>query len=373
MPSAVRTTRMRLSPTVLGYIGRQYLTSFFSVLLLFVSVVFLLDSIELLRRSTGKDLVTLGLVFKMAALRLPHMSESLMPFAVLFGSMLAFWRLNRNNELVVIRSFGVSIWQFMLPVLLLTALIGTFETTVFNPVAATMWARFEQIENKYLRHRNSILAVSRTGLWLRQSDNGGQAVIHATSVSADGTKLSDVIVFFYGGGDKFIRRADAKSARLHKGYWLLRDAWLNEPKEVPRFVKTYRIATDLTLNRIQESFASPEAVSFWDLPNFIGVLEAAGFSSVRHRLQFYSLLAEPLLFCAMTLIAAVFSFRHNRRTGGAIAVAGGVGTGFLLYFLTDVVSALGLSSSVPVVLAAWTPAVASTLLALGMLFYLEDG
>ncbi|MDJ0947841.1 MAG: LPS export ABC transporter permease LptG [Alphaproteobacteria bacterium] len=364
----------RLSSTTLRYIARQYTLSFAGVFGLFVSIVFLIDTIELLRRASGKENVSLSTVLEMALFKLPHMAQELLPFAILFGAMLAFWRLNRNSELIAIRAFGVSVWQFLFPILVITALIGGFKLAVFNPLAATLVAKFEQIEGKYLRYRQSVLAISKTGLWLRQNNPDGQAVIHASAVSRDGFELTDTIVFFYEGEDKFVRRADAGSARLMPGYWELQNVWLTSREEPEaRFVEDYQVPTELTLDKIQESFASPKTISFWQLPQFIRVLDETGFSTIRHRLHFHALLAEPLLLCAMTLIAAVFSLRHNRRTGGFIAVAGGVSAGFLLYFLTDVVSALGLSAAVPIALAAWTPALASTLLGLSMLFHLEDG
>jgi lipopolysaccharide export system permease protein len=48
-------------------------------------------------------------------------------------------------------------------------------------------------------------------------------------------------------------------------------------------------------------------------------------------------------------------------------------TGFILYLFTDIVFALGLSDSIPVTLAAWTPAGVATLLGLATLLHLEDG
>ena len=55
------------------------------------------------------------LLLEMAALKLPHMAQEIMPFAILFGTMMAFWRLTRSNELVVARAAGVSVWQFLTP------------------------------------------------------------------------------------------------------------------------------------------------------------------------------------------------------------------------------------------------------------------
>ena len=127
------------------------------------------------------------------------------------------------------------------------------------------------------------------------------------------------------------------------------------------------------MGQIQDSFASPDTMSFWALPGFIKTLEDAGFSALRHRLHWHSLLSGPLLLFAMVLLAASFSLKLTRSGGTGLLMAGGVASGFVLYFLTDVSLALGISGGIPVVLAAWAPAVASTLLGFALLLHLEDG
>jgi lipopolysaccharide export system permease protein len=54
-------------------------------------------------------------------------------------------------------------------------------------------------------------------------------------------------------------------------------------------------------------------------------------------------------------------------------IGSGIVAGFLLYFLSDIVYALGSATRIPVSLAAWSPAVISTLFGLAMLLHLEDG
>jgi len=114
-------------------------------------------------------------------------------------------------------------------------------------------------------------------------------------------------------------------------------------------------------------------MSFWELPGYVSLLEQSGFSAQRHRLQFNALLAKPLLFCAMVLVAASFSLRMQRRGGAIALLMSGVAVGFLLYFLSDVVFALGLSARIPILLAAWAPAGVSMIFGVSMLLHLEDG
>ena len=364
---------MRLSATLSTYITRQFLASITVVFAVLVGIVFMIDGVELLRRTGAREAVGFGTVVEMALLRVPFMSQKIIPFAVLFGGMLSLTRLTRSHELVVARAAGVSVWQILLPGLVLALAIGGFVVTVFNPLAsATTW-RYEQLEAKYMRGRASLLAVSSSGLWLREGGRDGQTVVHALRISQQDMELHGAIFFLYQGTDHFVRRIDAETAKLENGFWDMRNVLISAPDRPGEVRPQYRLETALTIDQIQESFASPDTMSFWDLPGFIEVLEAAGFSAVRHRIHWHSILAIPMLLCAMVIIAATFSLRLTRRGGTGLLVLGGLFAGFLLYFLTDVVLALGISGALPVVLAAWAPAGVFTLLGLAMLLHLEDG
>ena len=366
---------MRLSTTLSAYIARNFLQSFFVLFGLFLLLILLFDTVELLRRAAAKPEITFSMIMEMAFLKLPHMGQQAFPFAILFGGMAAFWRLTRNHELVITRAAGVSVWQVLLPVIGIAFLLGFFQIGVLNPLASTTVSRFERIEAVNLKGQKSFLALSKNGLWLRQANTEGQSVVHSNFVLQVGkdVELRDVIVFNYKGTDRFSGRIDAEKTLLEDGFWHMTNAWVHTPEEPRRFEKDYWLATDLTFNRIQDSFAPPETMSFWELPEFIGTLENAGFSAIRHRLYWHSLLASPFLMCAMVLIAATFTLRHSRQGGGAYIIGGGVLTGFILYFFSDIVFALGLSDSIPIILAAWTPSGVATLLGLATLLHLEDG
>jgi lipopolysaccharide export system permease protein len=365
---------MHLSPTLSRYMGRQFLWTLAGAFLLIIGLIFILDVVELLRRATSSRAdASFGIVLKMALYKLPHMAEKAVPFAVLFGSMATFRRLTRSAELVVARAAGVSVWNILLPIVIIAGLIGIFGITVFNPLSSLMLFNYEQMEGKYIKGRASLLALSSSGLWLRQADSKGQSVVHAMRVNQKNMELQDVIIFLYEGTDRFSGRIDAPTARLEDGYWLLREAWITAPDTTSRFAAEMRLPTELTVAKIQDSFSLPETMSFWQLPGFINLLEEAGFSAVRHRLYWHSLLASPFILCAMVLIAATFALRPALRKRTAVLIVGGVFAGFLVNFLTDIVFALGLSGNVPVVLAAWTPAGVCIFLGLAALLHLEDG
>ncbi|MDW3207955.1 MAG: LPS export ABC transporter permease LptG [Alphaproteobacteria bacterium] len=366
---------MHFSRTLSFYMGRQFTFWFSCVFLTLLAVVAMFDIVELLRRASGKQEVTTDVLIQMSLLKLPHLVQDMLPFAVLLGGMMCFWRLAKSNELVISRAAGVSAWQFLTAPLVITFLVGVILVTTFNPFAAAMRSHYETLEGKYLGKNRAEFAVSETGVWLRQGKQDARAVIHAKDVKGAGDEafLEGVVVFQLEDQDRFVGRIDAATAVLRKGYWELRDAYLSVPGGDTRQVEVYRLATELTMEGIQDSFASADTLSFWELPKFIGTMEDAGFSANAHRLYLHSLLALPALLCAMVLIAAIFSIKVSRRSSTGMMIIGGVVSGFILYFFTNVVHALGLSMSIPAVFAAWMPAGVAMMLGITALLHLEDG
>ena len=364
---------MHLSLTLSIYLGKQFLLGIGLALAILVGLVLVVDLVELLRRAASEDM-GLGLVISMAVLKLPVMAQKALPFATLFGGIFTFARLTRTHELVVARAAGVSVWQFLLPAMLIAIGLGIIVVTIVNPLSAAMAGKYDRLEAKYFHKNPSLLAVSPGGLWLRQADGEGQSVIHAESVSDRGFDLKNVIIFLYDiGGEEFLGRIDAESARLATPFWVLSNALLSLPGKPGELFDTYKLPTTLTLEQIQDSFASPETMSFWTLPGFIRTLQEAGFTAVKHRVHWHSVLSLPLFLSAMVLIAATFALRLNVGGSTSILVLGGVLTGFCLFVLSDIVLALGLSGKIPASLAAWAPAGASTMFGISLLFHLEDG
>jgi lipopolysaccharide export system permease protein len=361
------------------YIVRQFAMSVGAMLLALAGLVSMFDFIELLRRSTSLPDATFGIVSQIAALRLPYVAMQILPFAVLLGGILCFWRLTRSSELIVARASGVSAWEFLAAPTFCALMFGVIATTLVSPISSVMLARAEAMENSYLRSGGGPLALNGGQLWLRQSDRAlapqGVAIIHAHGVELRSKQLTarDVTVLRLDGADRLLNRIEAARATLGVGSWQLENARTIRPDQLPGPPQSVDLPTDLTVGRVQESFASPDTLSVWALPDFIALLDRSGFSSIRHRLHFQALLAMPLLAATMTLVSAGFSMRPARRGGVAKMIGSGVAAGFALYVVSKIAEEIGQSGALPVPLAAWAPAAAGLMLAVALLLHTEDG
>jgi lipopolysaccharide export system permease protein len=358
--------------TLNTYLARRFFNSVLVVFGGLLLTTFSIDLVDLFNRTPTKE-VPAGIIVGMSLLQLGDLGEKMLPFAVLFGAILAFSRLSRSHELVATRASGISAWEFLAPPLIVALALGVITMTVYNPVAAVLLTQYERLEAKYIRGQASQLAVFKTGLWLRQGDAAHQSVIHALRVSDQGVNLEDVIIFLYDGQDHFAGRIDAAHAKLKAHRWRLENAWVSGPQSAPKQYPMYELPTDLTPAQIQESFGSPDTISFWELPRFIANAEEAGFSTLRHQIYWYTLLMLPILFSAMVFMAASFSLRLARLGGLPQLVLAAALSGFAVYFLGNVTQALGESGILPVPLAAIAPAAVAILLAMTLLFHQEDG
>ena len=79
------------------------------------------------------------------------------------------------------------------------------------------------------------------------------------------------------------------------------------------------------------------------------------------------------MFAAMVLLAATVSIRPPRFRGAAVLFAIGIFIGFVVFFASGFLQALGASGQIPAMLAAWSPALICFLLGLSVMMNLEDG
>jgi lipopolysaccharide export system permease protein len=352
------------------YLSARFLQTIAAVFLMISGMIYVVDFVELLRRAGNIQGVSAGDIAYLSFLRVPSVSEQIMPFCVLFGTMATFVNLTRKLELLVARAVGVSAWGFLVPPLAIAAAAGIGSVMLFNPASAVMKHHADAIETR-LFGRNGKQNYD-TSLWIRQKSVDGEAFIGAGQAAADGTNLTSAAAYVYDCAGRFEQRIEAQTGKLLPGVWQFDHARVTAPGEKSFAAGTYLLATSLSPEEAVGLIA-PDSVPFWDLPSLRAAAETAGLDGARYRLQFHMLLASPLLFIAMVLIAAAFSLRFFRFGGIEKMVSGGVGAGFVLYVAVKFVGDLGGAGVLSPLAAAWSPAVVASLLGAFALLNQEDG
>lgn len=358
------------------YYARRFLIMCSMVMGGFCAMILLLDLIEQARQFGDEGASALD-ILTLALLNLPQGVYGLLPLVMILAAVAFFLAFARSSELVVTRAAGRSALVALLSPIIVTALIGFTAIFILNPIV-TITSHAYEARAGGISSDGSFLALSESGLWLRQGDSETQTVIRARGANLDGTVLADVTLLTFGPEGAPQSRIEGSRATLTEGNWLIEGAkyWpldARNPESAASLHDRITLPSSLTADQIRDSFGTPSSIPLWELPAFIKRLQDAGFSARRHAMHFQAELALPLFLISMVLIAAGFTMRHQRGGRTGIMVLSAVLLSFGLYFIRNFAMILGEAGQIPPVLAAWAPPLAAIGLSLGFLLHLEDG
>ncbi|MDR1396646.1 MAG: LptF/LptG family permease, partial [Desulfarculales bacterium] len=152
---------MIFKPSIIsGYIFREILSPFFVSLGVFTFVLLMARGMQMtsliVSRGLGMDIVALLFFYVM-----PYFFVFTIPMATMLGILLGLLRMNSNNEITVLKSSGLSLWQMLPPVAAL-AFLAWLACSALS-FWAMPWAdyQFEQLLLRTARERADLALQDR--------------------------------------------------------------------------------------------------------------------------------------------------------------------------------------------------------------------
>ncbi len=365
---------------ILGlYFARQFFKNVVMIYFLIFSLMVAVDLTDQARRMSRHPDVPFSDFFMISLAKMPAFSEKILPFAILFGCIATLVILNKRMELVVARASGISVWQFIWPAGITAAIIGVFSMMVYNPLALQSTEYGKTIEARVYGKKGNTESDRTRNFWIRQYSPEGDAIIHASISRNRGQLLNGVTAYHFTATGFIKERIDASSAEYmpasggRPAYWNFKDVSLSNYGQLPRKLAQYQLDTDLSVGQLDTVATIASDVSFWGLPARIKQAEKADRVSSNYRMQYQVLLARPLFFIAMVLIAATVSLKFVRFGQSGKVILTGILSGFVLYVVTELVVGFGKNGIVPPIVAAWSPVTVATLIGVTILLHQEDG
>lgn len=361
------------SKLVLRYLIKENFFSFIIIFsfacILFVSI----DLIELIRRSSSKN-IELNILLKMAFLHIPTLFPIILPTVFLLSSMNTYMKLNKNNELSVLRASGFSIWSLIFPAVLNVLIVSILFLFVFNPVFSYMNVKFKNVENTYFKGTSGLYSVSQTGLWLREKNEEFEYVINSKLYSSDEQELKNVKIFRFDLNNQFLERIDVESVKMvNDELWELKKGYRLEINKLPAKFEKIKLLINLDAKKIEKNFRSPESISFWELNDYISNLEKSGFSVIKHIVYKNYLYSYPLILLSMVLLGCLLSIKKNRVKKNFMMVVIGIIVGVIFHFTGDLIKTLGQTGNLNIFFAVWAIPLIFNLFLISALIHVEDG
>ena len=160
---------MKYNSILSRFLSKQILFAFLMVLITIIGIIMMFDSIEALRRISGRDDTGMDYVVKYALTKFPESVNKVLPFVMMVAAMLTFWKVSKNNEYVIMRASGVSVWGFLKPVFITVFIVGVINVALFNPISSKMYEMHATLKYRFITRDPTAMLFSSKGLWLREA------------------------------------------------------------------------------------------------------------------------------------------------------------------------------------------------------------
>lgn len=361
------------------YLARFFALRIFLVWLLFMCLTLIGTMIELSRYfSKYGEAANYIDIFLLSLMRAPYFNEEILPFAILFAAIFSLYLWSRRLELVVARSGGISVWQFLSPLFVVALLMGIFTFTIYDPLALWAHKHSKVYESNLVLYSGNASPIQDNYL-VRLPRPDGDAILRAGVSQDEGTRLSDASFYLYDESGIFESRYDARTAHFvasddsaSHGYELS-SVKLITPGSLPIDYDRLFLPFDISIKELELRSVIVEEIDFWSLGFHADKARAGNRNPLPFETRYQSLLSLPFFFLAMVLLAGCVSLNFHRYGGVGNRIIVGIVGGFVLYILSELVLTFGNHGLLSPILVSYSPSFVAILLFVSILLHQEDG
>jgi lipopolysaccharide export system permease protein len=305
----------------------------------------------------GYDLLQAG---EYVVLSLPRMAYELFPVSALLGSMVGLGMMASNNELVVMRAAGVSMWQIVMSVMQ-AGLILMILAVVLGEVIAPESEQYAQtIRSKALSQQTAF--KTKNGFWTRD----GLRFINVRAILPGG-ELSRVNIYEFDDQRRLREATSARSASYRNDAWVLKDVKQSiisanqvTTHQLPTMVTSFLMNHDV----LEVITIKPKSLSAWGLYKYVNYLNDNELNASSYEMVLWSKIVLPFSTGVMVFLSIPFVFGSLRSVGVGQRILIGTLIGIGFYIFNQIFSYVGLVYKVNPAVSAIIPTI--IFFALGM-------
>lgn len=333
------------------YLARQVILNVLLVLLVLVAIASLVTFVGEIG-SVGKGDYTLAAAAEYTLLYVPEQAYSMFPVAVLIGAMLGLGDLAGHNELMVLRTAGVSAARIGKSVLaggvLLLVLCVVLGEIAAPPAQRYAEARRAALTGYYPGNVNG-------GVWAKD----GPLFVNVKQVGGHNA-VRGIFIYKLNAARQLESVTAADSATFDQGDWALqglRETLLGQDSATTRVQADSQWHTLLSPALLNLISVDTDSLSAHGLYLYIHYLHANGLNADRYIAAFWSRIAEPVSLLVMLLLALPFVFGPLRSASTGQRLVAGMLIGIGFYVFNSIFTQSGVVFGLNPVLTAWLPTV----------------
>ncbi|MCX5666532.1 MAG: LPS export ABC transporter permease LptG [Candidatus Omnitrophica bacterium] len=340
------------------YIAKSFLSSFLWCLFVFVIMAVIIDIFSFID-DIVKYKIPLGSVIAFYFYYIPTIFIQIIPMAALLSTIYVLSNLNKNNEIIAMKSSGVGLWRILTPLLVLGFLISVFTFMVNDRVIpltskVSQMIRREELE-KYKASDKELKVIENVAVY-----GTGNRIVFARSYDTVEKKLSDIIIHEHDAKERLVLKTTANSAIWTGSEWKFIKVITYKVDNAGKILGSPVFYNEkiIPLKERPRDFANKELkaefMSYQELHNYIDNFRGSGMKITRNLLVDLNYkLAFPFISLIIIMVAAPFALL-TMRGGVMIGIGTSIVIGLLYYAVIAISLAFGKAGILPPILAAWS-------------------
>ena len=337
------------------YLLKQFLSVLLFALLSFWIIFLIVDLVEHIDVFIDRQAAP-GAVIRYYLFYSPYILVLVSPIAMLLSSLFSLGLLARQNELLAMKSSGISLYRILLPLLglalgisFLVMLAGNFLIPYTNQKSLKI--RAQEIEKK-----NKGIDVSFNDIYL-QTEN--QQIIYLNHYNSQ-KKVGSGVLFQTFEGNRIKEEILAEKILWQENGWLFlkgsnrifSDSSSSAPEKYEQFERILRLDLKLTPEALTKEQKLPEEMSYKELKNYVKLKQKTGQDTAKEKTDLYMKISFPLANLIIVLFGCTLA-TSPRRSGLALSFAISLGISFVYYTFLRLGQSFGYSHKLSPLLAAW--------------------
>ena len=342
------------------YIVRNFINKFFTVCIIFFSLIVLLSVLEEISFFKNTD-VNFILPYLITFLGAPITLFEIFPFIFLISTQFLFYDLFKKDELNLFKINGLSNLKIIKILSILSFTIGIITVLIFYNAASKLKFFYTDIKNQYSDGNKYLAVVTDSGLWLKDEINDSILIIKATSIEND--YLLDVLINEFDDDFNLINTIQSNKINIKNRLWVIDNPLITKKNVTDKETNQLIIQTNFDKERIKTLFSNISTLHLLELFDLKKDYEKLGYSSTEITQHLLTLFSTPFFYTILTLLSAIIMFNMSKNKSLFFQIIFGVSMSVIIYYINFIFNSLGTNGQIPLIASIFLPLVLISIVA----------
>lgn len=337
---------------IYNYVNREIFKSFGVIIVVVISIYVAIDFFEKI-----DDFMEAGLPFSRVLsfflYNIPFVVAQIVPVGLFLSILIVFCTMSKNNEIIALRSGGISIFYLLMPLLSIGVLFTILLFFLSEVVVPFTTSKANKIWLSEVR-KERLYTTREKNVWIK----GDRKITHIKYYDATNRSLHDISINYFDKDFNLIRRVDAKEALFENGKWVLSNSMVQTRTTGTR---SYKVTfhekevepLDFSPDDMKRAMKKSVEMSFKELLSYIRKVETEGYDATVYRVDLQAKIAFPFVCIILCMLGIGISVRGKLSEGIPLVVAYGLGIVFFYWIFNSFCVSLGYGEVLPGWVSVW--------------------